>query len=314
MLFIALGILLLYFGAEALVRGSSSVAQRAGIPPLIVGLTVVAFGTSAPELTVSLSAALTGHTDVAVGNVIGSNIFNIAVILALSALIYPPRIHVDLIRRDIPIMIVVSGLAFLCVLCGGVSRLAGCGLVAGLVIYLFASVRSSRGSDSNEVDELTSELPSQTRHPVLDWLAIGGGLALLVLGSHWFVEGATLIARSLGVSEAVIGLTIVAAGTSLPELATSVLAAFRRHSDIAVGNIVGSNIFNSLGILGLTAVVHPLHSEGVRWTDGAVMLGFSLLLLPLAFTGKRLSRTEGVVFLAGYALYMVHTWDHTVGA
>lgn len=303
MLYILLGFILLYFGAEALVRGSSQLAARFGIPPLVIGLTIVAFGTSSPELLVSVSAAFQGVSDVAVGNVVGSNIFNIAVILGITAMIRPPAVHVDLIRREIPIMIVVSLVGAVLVQFGGVPRLAGVALVIGLVVYLVVSVRMARKQPQPE------EMAVKPTMAV--WLCtvlIVVGLAVLMGGSHLFVTGAIEMARKFGVSEAVIGLTIVAAGTSLPELATSVVAAFKRESDVAIGNIVGSNIFNLLGILGITACILPLEVVGITLRDAAFMLGFAVLLLPFAFSQKSISRREGLVFLVGYGAYLFLLW------
>ncbi|MBK1833380.1 calcium/sodium antiporter [Roseibacillus ishigakijimensis] len=304
MLAIIFGMVLLYFGAEGLVRGSARLAARFGIPPLIIGLTIVAFGTSAPELTVSLSAALRGAGDVAVGNALGSNIFNIAVILGLTALIQPPRVHQDLIRREIPFLIVVTLLACGLVAGGGISRLAGGLLFLLLCAYTAFSIRQGRRSGEEEEGSGPAE-----RTPLWQCaLFIVLGLAVLVAGSHLFVLGAVEVARGFGVSEAVIGLTIVAAGTSLPELATSVVAAVKKEADVAIGNIVGSNIFNILCILGLTAVVSPLEVVGIGLRDALVMLAFSVVLLPFAWSQKSISRWEGGFFLLAYGGYLALLW------
>ncbi|WP_199221027.1 calcium/sodium antiporter [Coraliomargarita sinensis] len=300
-----LGILFLYLGAECLVRGSSRLATRFGIPPLIIGLTVVAFGTSSPELLVSISAVVQGANDVAVGNVVGSNIFNIAVILGVTALIKPPSVHIDLIRREIPVMILVSLLTLGLVGLGYVSRLAGLSLCAGLVVYLWLSIRTAR----KETKAAEFDLPLSPRMPV--WLCailIVAGLSVLVFGAQLFLTGAVKLARDFGFSEAVIGLTIVAAGTSLPELATSVVAAIRKESDVAIGNIVGSNIFNVLGILGLTSAMLPMEVAGIGLRDAGFMLGFAVLMLPFAFSQRTISRTEGVVFLSIYGVYLYLLW------
>jgi len=303
MLSILLGIVLLYFGAEGLVRGSSRLAARFGIPPLVIGLTIVAFGTSAPELLVSVSAAFKGVSDVAVGNVVGSNIFNIAVILGLTALIRPPTVHINLIRREIPIMIGVSVLGLGLVVLGEVSRISGALLFLGLCFYLIYSIRLARSEpqEEQEADRVSMPVWACT-------VLIVAGLGVLVGGSHLFVTGAVEVARNFGVSEAVIGLTIVAAGTSLPELATSVVAAFKRESDVAIGNIVGSNIFNLLGIMGLTASILPLKVVGITVRDAGFMLGFAVLLLPFAFSQSLISRKEGAVLLLGYAVYLFLLW------
>ena len=305
MLLITIGLFLLYLGSEALVRGSSSLALRFGISPLIIGLTIVAFGTSAPELVVSISAALKGSSGVAVGNVVGSNIFNVAAILGITALIRPPSVHLSLIRREIPILIVVSVFGFGLITFGHISRVAGFLLFAGLCIYTITSIR--RAKRETIIDQDAPSKPPE----LSAWLCsilIASGLGLLIWGSQMFVTGAVNTARSFGVPEATIGLTIVAAGTSLPELATSVVAAFKRESDIAIGNIVGSNIFNILCILGITACIQPIDVVGIGMLDLAFMLGLSLLLLPFAFTQRSISRSEGVVFLSIYGGYLYLMW------
>jgi len=305
MLSIFFGIILLYFGAESLVRGSSRLASKFGIPPLVVGLTVVAFGTSSPELLVSISAALKGASDVAIGNVVGSNIFNIAVILGITALISPPRVHLDFIRREIPILVIVSLLAFGLIFAGAVSRTAGVAFFLGLFAYIACSIKLAKKQSEAE----SPGLSETATMPV--WLCsvlIVAGLAVLVFGSHLFVTGAVGAAREFGLSEAVIGLTIVAAGTSLPELATSLVAAIKKEPDVAIGNIVGSNIFNILGILGITASISPLKALGVGIMDAGFMLGISVLLLTFAFSQKSISRSEGGVFLAIYLVYLYLLW------
>ena len=305
MLSIIAGIILLYFGAEGLVRGSSGIAARFGIPPLIIGLTIVAFGTSSPELLVSLSAATKGANDVAIGNVIGSNIFNIAVILGLTAIVRPPAVHLDLIRREIPFLIVISLVGFGLVWLGSISRPVGIFLVLVLCGYITFSIRAAKKLPESAV----ADLPETPRMPV--WLCsilVVAGLGVLVAGSHLFVTGAVGTARTLGVSEAVIGLTIVAAGTSLPELATSIVAAIKKESDVAIGNIVGSNIFNILGILGLTASILPLKVAGIVPRDAGFMLGCAILLLPFAFSQRSISRVEGAGFLGLYGIYLFVLW------
>lgn len=311
MLLIIAGIILLYIGAEGLVRGSASLATRVGVSPLIAGLTVVAFGTSAPELSVSVSAALEGRSDIALGNVVGSNIFNIAVILGIAALIQPLQIHLAVIRRDIPVMIGASALAFALVLYGGVPRSAGLVLLLGLGLYLFFTIRSAKGAGAGAGDELIDVPPLMSKSWVIDGLVLVGGLGVLILGSRLFVDGATVLAKSMGVSDAVIGLTVVAAGTSLPELAASVVAAFRKQSDIAIGNVVGSNIFNIFCILGITATVSPIHSSGIGLRDGVAMMLLALILLPFAMTGRRISRVEGAILVSLYGVYLVLLWPRS---
>lgn len=305
MILILVGVLFLYLGAEGLVRGSSRIAARLGIPPLVIGLTVVAFGTSAPEMTVSVAAAVRGSGDVALGNVVGSNLFNIAVILGLTALIRPPVIHLDLIRREIPLLIVLSTIGLGIISLGEVPRWLGIVLFSGLILYTVVTVRMARAQSGDELPSADQASPQPLGGSAMLALL---GLGLLVAGSHFFVTGAVALAQRFGVSEAVIGLTIVAAGTSLPELATSVVAALKRESDVAIGNIVGSNIFNLLGILGLTASISPLMQVGITWRDAWFMLGTAVLLLPFAFTRRTISRTEGGVMLAIYGIYLAMLW------
>lgn len=296
------GLLALVAGAEFLVRGGSSLALRLRVSPLVIGLTVVAFGTSAPELAVSLRSSLAGQGDVAAGNVVGSNIFNVAFILGLSALVAPLSVHIKLIRYDIPIMLGVTLLGFYMLLDHAVSRTEGLVLVSGFMFYAFFTARVASRDDT--AMEAVPGAPGIGRMLVLDGMMIIGGLAALVVGAGWFVRGAIELARMVGLSEAVIGLTIVAAGTSLPELATSVVAAFRRQTDIAVGNIVGSNIFNLLAILGIAGSVHPFAAEGIQRLDLWMMAGVAIVLLPMAVTRHTLNRWEGGVLVSGYSAYV----------
>jgi len=305
-LLLILGLLVLVAGAEFLVRGGAALALRFHIRPLVIGLTVVAFGTSAPELAVSIKASLAGQGDVAAGNVIGSNIFNVAAILGFSALIFPLRVDIRLIRFDIPLMILVSMVGMFLMMDRMISRVEGSMLVLGLFAYTILTFRFA-GRESPEANaEAASELPARNRTILIDIGMVAAGLVGLVAGADWFVRGSINIARYLNISEAVIGLTIVAAGTSLPELATSVVAAFRRHTDIAVGNIVGSNIFNILAILGLTGLIHPFSTHNILLVDAVSMLLFSLILFPLAFTGFILKRWEGGLLLSGYVAYIIY--------
>lgn len=306
-LMLGAGLLLLYLGAESLVRGSAAFARRVGLTPLVIGLTVVAFGTSAPELAVSIDAALEGNGGLAAGNVIGSNISNIALILGVSALIAPLVVHAQVIRLDIPVMILITLLVAIASIDGSLGRLEGAALTLGLVAYLSFSVMLARRETSPEVRaEFGSDVPQATRSAWVEIALMAGGLALLVLGAEWLVDGAVTIARRFGVSDAVIGLTLVALGTSLPELATSIVAAFKRHTDLAVGNIIGSNIFNLLGILGISALVAPLKLADIRTTDWLALLAVSLLLLPLARSDSLLKRWEAVLLLCVYAGYLFY--------
>ena len=306
--FIVLGIALLYVGGDLLVRNASLLASRWGIPPMIIGLTVVSFGTSAPELAASVSAALQGAPEIAIGNVVGSNIANVALILGLTAVIRPLSAQAQFLRRDTPLMIGVALLLGVLFLDGGLGRIEGAIFVLGLTGYLLLLLRSD---ESPEV-EVEYEQEFTPKPNVSAWLAGGGvllGLLALVAGAQLLVSGATSIARSLGVPELIIGLTLVAIGTSLPELATSAIAAAKGESDIALGNIVGSNIFNILGILGITILVRPIDLPfGSIAIDLAVMVAVSALLWPFLRTGMRLGRREGATFLMLYVAYVVYLY------
>jgi cation:H+ antiporter len=304
-----LGLAVLTVGAEGLVRGSASVAIRVGLTPLIIGLTVVAFGTSTPELIVSLVASLANQPDISIGNVVGSNIFNIGIILGITALLCPVKVSVQVIKHDGPIMIAVSLLSLFLITKGTISRLDGVGLFAALVGYTGFTIWMSRKGVSSEIQrQFMDGVPSQSKSLYRDVLFIIGGLLLLVVGSRLLVISATEIARVVGISEAVIGLTIIAAGTSMPELATSIVATLRRQPDIAVGNVVGSNIFNILGTLGVTSIAKPLSAPGITKLDLWVMVVFSIGLLPLLYTDYKLERWEGVLLLFGYGVYLWVLW------
>ncbi|KAB2888179.1 MAG: calcium/sodium antiporter [Desulfobulbaceae bacterium] len=306
---IAVALILLFAGAEMLVKGSASLAGRAGLTPLVIGLTVVAFGTSSPELAVSLKAAAAGQGDVAIGNVVGSNILNIALILGLAAVIFPITVHLQLIKVDVPIMIAVSALLPLLMRDGILGRAEGGVLFAGIVLYTVLNVlMARRGADAEVEEEFAESVPKQTKHWFIDLLLVGGGLAVLVIGSRLLVDNSIEVARAYRISEAVIGLTIVALGTSMPELATSIIAAVRRQPDIALGNVIGSCIFNILSILGLSASIIPVTSGGITLVDYAVMAGCAVVLLPFLMTGLRLGRIEGLVLLSVYGGYLYHLW------
>jgi len=298
------GGVLLYGGGEVLVRSAAQLGLRLGMSPLVVGLTVVAFGTSSPELAVSVGATLDGMGDVAVGNVIGSNICNIALILGLCASIRPISVHMQLLRFDVPVAIAVAVVAVLLLADAELGRVEGTALVAGLVLYVALLLTLARREPEPVTAEFAAEEFDHARALPLLAAGIVAGLGLLVLGGDWFVAGAAGLARGLGISEALIALTIVSVGTSTPELATSLIATLRRHGDMAVGNIVGSNIFNVLGILGAAAIVRPLTAPGILASDLWTMLGVSLLLLPLAWTGRHIVRWEGALLLALYAGYV----------
>lgn len=300
-MFIALsiigGFIILTFGAEALVRGASAVALRLGIAPLIIGLTIVAFGTSAPELAVSVKSALAGNPGIALGNVVGSNIVNVGLILAITALIRPITVQSQMVKRDIPIMIAASVLVWFLLLDGDVSFIDGAILFSLLLSYLgFSYVSSKNNPEALDID-------ATPQKPLLSVLLIAVGIAMLVGGGILFVDGAVDLAKQFGISEVIIGLTIVAIGTSMPELVTSVMAALKGQSDIAIGNVVGSNIFNVLGILGATALIHPVSAVGFNEVDFIAMLIFAIMVLPFAWSGLRIGRREGSVLLAGYLGY-----------
>lgn len=313
------GLVFLIIGAEALVRGASRLAAVLGISPLVIGLTVVAFGTSSPELAVSVKSALSGQAGIAVGSVVGSNIFNVLFILGLSALIVPLVVTQQLVRFDVPLMIALSVIVLILSLDENFSRADGLMLVAGLVIYVWFSIYQSRRESAEVREEYAREFGAE-RDAKGGWVKntglILGGLALLVLGSRWLVDGAVSFARYLGVSELVVGLTIVAAGTSLPEVVTSVIAAIRGERDIAVGNIVGSNIFNIMGVLGFASMVAPTGievSNAVIGFDIPVMIVVALACLPIFFTGGVISRQEGGLLLGyyvAYTLYLVLAASH----
>lgn len=305
------GLVLLVAGGELLVRGAAALAALAGIAPLVIGLTVVAFGTSAPELAVSLQAGLSGNPDIAVGNVVGSNIFNVLFILGACALIAPLLVSGQVVRREVPIMVGVSLLLGLLVLDGRIGFFDGLLLTAGIIGYVTWSVVDSRravASDAAAVAE-NGSAPQSPGNLALQLAYIAGGLALLVLGARWLVDSAVSIASNLGVSNVVIGLTIVAAGTSLPEVVTSIVATLRRERDIAIGNVIGSNIFNILGILGIAALLTPgglAVAPSVITFDLPVMLAVAVACLPIFFTGKSIARWEGLLFLAYYAVYSAY--------
>lgn len=306
-LYITGGVIGLFLGAEGLVRGSSSLALKLGISPLVVGLTVVAFATSSPELVVSVKAAINGNPGIVIGNVVGSNICNIALILGAAALISPMKIKSQVVKREIPIMIFVSIILLLILIDGMISTIEGIFLIAGIISYIYIGYRFSLKEKSVEVDsEFKVGVPKQTRSIWLSLLMIAIGLGLLVGGAHIFVNGAVEIAIDLGVNQAVIGLTMVALGTSLPELITSIVASFRHENDIAIGNAVGSNVFNILSILGFSSVIRPIDTSGVGMFDLGIMMFFTVIILPLSRSGSTLRRREGALLLFGYVFYIVY--------
>jgi len=305
---IAGGLILLVVGGDALVRGAVSLAERLGVSRLLIGLTLVGFGTSTPELVTSLQAAAIGAPGIAVGNVIGSNTANILLILGAAALISPLTTAKGAFIRDGTVLVVASALCVGIVLHGHLGRFWGVVFVASLLAYIvFTFLLERRIKDASAMMH-EAEAEAAPEGPSRVWLALVltvGGIALTILGARILVDGAIRLAGAAGVSETIIGLTIVAIGTSLPELVTAVMAALRGQSDIAFGNVVGSNIYNILGILGVTALVTPIPVPvEIAETDIWVMVGATLLFLAFSFTGWRLSRLEGSVFLAGYAAYL----------
>lgn len=307
------GLVTLILGADWLVRGASRLAAKAGISPLVIGLTVVAFGTSAPELAVSVRSSLAGQADIAVGNVVGSNIFNILFILGLSAIIAPLIVRQQLIRMDVPLMIGLSLLVYIMSLDGLIGRFEGTLLFTGIIAYTVFLIIQSRRENRSAEDDFTREYAAEDQAGWKPWVINLGlvliGLTLLVQGSNWLVSSATDLARSLGLSELIIGLTIIAAGTSMPEVATSVVAAIKGERDIAVGNVVGSNIFNILSVLGLAAVVAPTGvpvSPSAVAFDIPVMVAVAVMTLPIFFTNNLITRWEGGLFLFYYIAYTAY--------
>ncbi|WP_288611937.1 calcium/sodium antiporter [uncultured Victivallis sp.] len=301
------GTAFLYYGADFLVKGGVSIATRFGVSALVIGLTLVAFATSAPELVVSVQAALAGSSDISIGNVIGSNICNIALILGLSAVIAPLSVHRKVLRFDLPVMAAVTlAMAAIGLLLGGFNRLTGAVFFAGLLAYIAWNIRLEKRDGSGDAEtEIREEVENSRKYPL--WLAAAfviGGAAALVLGGKFIVDGAVGLGRMAHLSEAVIGLTIVAVGTSLPELATSLVAAARGEQDIAVGNVVGSNLFNMLGIMGIAPMIRPVSAAGITPVDWGMLLVSTLLLVPFMHTGRKVVRREGAVLLALYCAYI----------
>lgn len=312
LLFLA-GLITLILGADLLVRGASRLAAAFGVSPLVIGLTIVAIGTASPEIAVSLQAAAAGQGDLTLGNVLGSNIFNILFILGVTAIVAPVVIAEQLIRKDAPIMLGISLLTLVLAIDGNLGWFDGAILLIGMIVYIVFALRQSKEESKAVQEEYAQEFAPKEPHTARNTITNIGfilvGLGLLVLGSNWLVESASQIAKSLGVSELVIGLTIVAAGTSLPEVATSVIAALKKESDIAVGNAVGSNIFNLLGVLGVGAVVAPggiAVAERVLQFDLPVMIFVALVSLPIFYVDSRISRLDGGLLLSYYVIYVVY--------
>ena len=310
----AAGLAALVAGAELLVRGSSKLARSWGVGPLVIGLTIVAFGTSTPELAVSLKATLTGQADLSVGNVVGSNIANVLLILGVCALVAPLRVALQLVRSDVWVMVAASGVVWGLSMDGEISRVEGLLLASSLVLYTWHAVRQEQRQSKTDPSEQGSDQPRQSHASWTEHWSVNiglalAGLALLIQGSEWLIDAALALGRDLGISELILGLTVVAVGTSLPELATSFIATLKGERDIAVGNIVGSNIFNLLGVLGLSAALSPVAiqvAESALRFDIPVMTAVAVACLPIFFTGYRIDRWEGALFLGYYIAYVVY--------
>ena len=307
-----LGLLFLVLGGEVLVRGASGIARRFGVTPLVIGLTVVAFGTSAPEFVIGLAATLDGNHAIAVGNVVGSNIFNVLAVLGVCALVRPLVVAQQLVFRDVPLMIAASVLVLFFGFDGRITIFEGAVLVLGLIWFCWDSVRASRRESPLIKQEYETAVPGGMAPRRGVWLEVAFvfvSLVLLVLGARWLVAASVAMARSLGVDETIIALTIVSAGTSLPEVATSLVATLRGERDIAVGNVVGSSIFNLLGILGVSALASGsglVVPPAVEAFDLPVMTGVAIACLPLMARGHRIPRWQGALFLAYYAAYVLY--------
>ena len=305
-LFILVGIVLVLWGADRLTDGAVAVAEKMKMPQIVIGLTIVAMGTSMPEFCVSLVSALKGTTDLAVGNIVGSNIFNTLLIVGVSAWVAPMTILKSTVRKDIPFALFASVILLVMCLDGNISRLDAGILFVLFLVFMYVTLKGAKTKD----DDTTAKTDSieDNKKPMATWLSIVWiivGLACLIGGSNLFVEGATKVAEHIGVSEAVIGLTIVAGGTSLPELATSVVSARKGNSGIAIGNVLGSNVFNILAILGVTGVITPMHLQGITMLDLSMMVFSTLLVWLFSFTKYKIARWEGIVLTIMFIGYMV---------
>ena len=298
-LFIVIGIVLVLWGADRLTDGAVAVAEKMKMPQIVIGLTIVAMGTSMPEFCVSLISALKGTSDLAVGNIVGSNIFNTLLIVGVSALVAPMSIMKTTVRKDIPFALVASALLLIMCLDGDISRIDAAILFVMFLIFMYITLRGAK-AQGTDVEE-------KEKKPMATWLSVVWilvGLACLIGGSNLFVDGATAVATKLGVSEAVIGLTIVAGGMSLPELATSVVSARKGNSGIAIGNVLGSNVFNVLAILGLTGVISPMTLKGITMTDLSMMVISIILIWLFSFTKYKIERWEGAILTAVFVGYI----------
>ncbi len=301
--FVVIGIVLVLWGADRLTDGAVAVAEKMKIPQIVIGLTIVAMGTSMPEFCVSFISALKGTSDLAVGNIVGSNIFNALLIVGVSAMVAPMTILKTTVRKDIPFALVASALLLIMCLDGDISRIDAGVLFAMFIIFMYITLKGAKtqGTDADAAVEAEGKKPMATWLSVM-WILVG--LLCLIGGSNLFVEGATAVAKSLGVSEAVIGLTIVAGGTSLPELATSVVSARKGNSGIAIGNALGSNVFNVLAILGLTGVITPMTLNGITATDLSMLVISIIMVWLFSFTKYKIERWEGVLLTTVFVGYI----------
>lgn len=304
LLLFVVGLVVLYFGAEATLHGAVGIATRMGVSQLVIGLTLVAFGTSCPELSLDISAAIQGNADLAFGDLIGSNIANVGLILGIAAIVYPLRVHMRLLRAEVPIALSVSLLVLGLALDGVISRQDGVMMVAAFVLFVGYSYRAARQESlrtQREIKETVEEGRSAPRSAAM----IVAGLVGLVVGAQFMVYAAVEAARLMGISPLVIGLTVVALGTSLPELATSIVAARRKEADIVVGNVIGSNIFNMLLVLAVVAIISPVSvAAGSLWVDLPVMVAFVAVLIPIMVRGMVVTRAEGALLVAGYTAFL----------
>ena len=303
------GLVLLFFGADWLVKGAVTMALHLGLSPLIVGLTVVALGTSLPEALVSVQASLDNQGGIALGNVIGSNILNIALILGLSALIQPLKVDSHLVKADVPLLVGASFLLMVLLEDFHISRMEGALLLLGIVFYVCGNIMTVKRTSPEEDKIEGMEIPEDPSKNLLRHIGLLVlGLIALAFGSNFLVSGAVDLARIWGLSEALIGLTIVSIGTGTPELATALMAAYRKTADIAIGNAVGSNLFNIMFVVGLAGLVAPMDATGINSSDLYVMFGLTILLLPTVWTGLVLDRKEGFLFVATYVAYLYYLW------
>jgi len=298
------GLVVLYFGAEGTLHGAVSIATRMGVSQLVIGLTLVAFGTSCPELSLDISAAIQGNGQLAFGDLVGSNIANVGLILGIGAIVYPLRVHMRLLRAEVPIAVSTSLLVLALAMDGVISRQDGVIMLAAFVLFVGYSFRAARQESAKVQEEIKDAADGQTSLGKSTGMVVVG-LTALVIGAQWMVYAAVEGARLLGISPLIIGLTIVAIGTSLPELATSIVAARRKEADIVAGNVIGSNIFNMLLVLAVVAIIRPVSvSAGSLWVDLPVMIGFVAVLIPIMVRGMVVSRAEGVVLVVGYFVFL----------